>query len=636
MSSSITADSALSPTSDFYLHPSESPTQCLVSLLLNNNNYHSWSRSMTMALRSKIKYNFVNRRIRQPNEDDANFPNWDRCNITVSCWIMNFVSASIQPSIFRFKTAHAMWKDLQSRFSKIDFSRISNVQEEIFSLKEDEPTLVAFSSIKGPKQIQQKRLSYKERQNLVCTHYKKIGHLANECYRIVGFPPNYKFNKSASANMAAEPEAEPSATQKTTTMTISQDEYEALKRHDQANAQSQISVSNIAKTSHAFYGKLFDKSSKHQNIFWLLDTGASDHICCSKGLFKTIEPTRNHHIQLPNKHVISVTHIRTVELSNTITLLNVLYAPEFTFNLVFANKLTVNSNFVLMVYSSKYLMHDLTSMKMIGTAEQRHGLYYMNLANNFVQPRNFCVQKQSSVNVVHDNVKETFDVWHFRLGHPSNVKLNSFKNLNQSINFKKDHICDVCHFAKQKRLNFPVSNSVANDSFGLIHMDIWGPGPPTMLGHRTPTPILEHKTPFELLHNELPDLTHLRVFGSLCFIYTLDRGKTKFTPRSSKCVMLGYQQGTKGYKIDLDDLCRLFPIKRRNLPEFDEEIVDNQLANESISEHLDIDEPSSSSNEAILKTQEVSAESEAIIRPEIRKSTRTKSIPKHLADFHYN
>ncbi|XP_071723393.1 uncharacterized protein [Rutidosis leptorrhynchoides] len=89
-----------------------------------------------MTLRSKVKYNFVNGKIQQPDENDVNFPNWDRCNITISCWIMNSISASIQPSIFRFKTTYAMWKDLQGRFSKTDFSRISDIQEEIFSLKQ--------------------------------------------------------------------------------------------------------------------------------------------------------------------------------------------------------------------------------------------------------------------------------------------------------------------------------------------------------------------------------------------------------------------------------------------------------------------------------------------------------------------
>ncbi|XP_071723404.1 uncharacterized protein [Rutidosis leptorrhynchoides] len=91
---------------------------------------------MAMAFRSKAKFNFVNGKIQKPQEDDLTFPDWDRCNITVSCWLMNSVSLSIRPSISRFNTTLEMWKDLQDRFSKTDFSRISDIQEEIYLLKQ--------------------------------------------------------------------------------------------------------------------------------------------------------------------------------------------------------------------------------------------------------------------------------------------------------------------------------------------------------------------------------------------------------------------------------------------------------------------------------------------------------------------
>ncbi|XP_071723685.1 uncharacterized protein, partial [Rutidosis leptorrhynchoides] len=91
---------------------------------------------MIIALRSKVKFNFVNGKIKKPQEDDQTFSDWDRCNIIVSCWLMNSVSPSIRPSISRFNTAHDMWRDLQGRFSKTDFSIISDVREEIYLLKQ--------------------------------------------------------------------------------------------------------------------------------------------------------------------------------------------------------------------------------------------------------------------------------------------------------------------------------------------------------------------------------------------------------------------------------------------------------------------------------------------------------------------
>jgi len=35
-------------------------------------------------------------------------------------------------------------------------------------------------------------------------------------------------------------------------------------------------------------------------------------------------------------------------------------------------------------------------------------------------------------------------------------------------------VCDVSHFAKQKRL-FPLSTSKSKKCFDLIHIDLWGP-----------------------------------------------------------------------------------------------------------------------------------------------------------------
>lgn len=67
--------------------------------------------------------------------------------------------------------------------------------------------------------------------------------------------------------------------------------------------------------------------------------------------------------------------------------------------------------------------------------------------------------------------------------------------------------------------------------------------------NRVPSKVLEYKTPYELLHGQLPDLSDLRAFGCLCFVSTHSSHKTKFDPRSRRCVFIGYQAGMKGYII---------------------------------------------------------------------------------------
>uniref|UniRef100_A0A2N9HKX8 Integrase catalytic domain-containing protein n=1 Tax=Fagus sylvatica TaxID=28930 RepID=A0A2N9HKX8_FAGSY len=71
----------------------------------------------------------------------------------------------------------------------------------------------------------------------------------------------------------------------------------------------------------------------------------------------------------------------------------------------------------------------------------------------------------------------------------------------------------------------------------------------THLINRTPTPLLANKSPFEVLFNKSPNYSYLRVFGCLCYATTLSHNRHKFAPRSIQCIMLGYPQGIKGYRL---------------------------------------------------------------------------------------
>jgi len=48
-------------------------------------------------------------------------------------------------------------------------------------------------------------------------------------------------------------------------------------------------------------------------------------------------------------------------------------------------------------------------------------------------------------------------------------------SMYSSISVDNKAICDICHYAKQRKLSYTLSNSVASSKFELLHFDIWGP-----------------------------------------------------------------------------------------------------------------------------------------------------------------
>jgi len=62
------------------------------------------------------------------------------------------------------------------------------------------------------------------------------------------------------------------------------------------------------------------------------------------------------------------------------------------------------------------------------------------------------------------------------------------------------------------------------------------------------------KTPFELWTRNKPNVSHMRVFGSTCWV-VLHKSHIdgKFGDKAAKGVLLGYPDGSKAYKVILDD-----------------------------------------------------------------------------------
>lgn len=118
---------------------------------------------------------------------------------------------------------------------------------------------------------------------------------------------------------------------------------------------------------------------------------------------------------------------------------------------------------------------------MIGQVEARDCLYTLSMP--IVPTPQFTYN--NSILFVNSAFVPTFDLWYFRLDHLSQDKMHVIHKQFAFVSCTKNKIYDICHFAKQKCLPYPISHSLSSRPFDLIHMDTWDTfSIASMLGHK--------------------------------------------------------------------------------------------------------------------------------------------------------
>ena len=83
------AASAIDANHPLYLQNSDNPGIPLVTQLLTDQNFHQWSRSVSIALNAKMKLGLINGTVPTPLVTAPQFAMWSRCNDMVLSWLLN-------------------------------------------------------------------------------------------------------------------------------------------------------------------------------------------------------------------------------------------------------------------------------------------------------------------------------------------------------------------------------------------------------------------------------------------------------------------------------------------------------------------------------------------------------------------
>ncbi|KAG7599135.1 GAG-pre-integrase domain [Arabidopsis suecica] len=343
--------------------------------------------------------------------------------------------------------------------------------------------------------------SFPRKDRPYCTFCGKVGHVVDRCYKKHGYPtsfkPNQRSEKPASslvANVAID-ESSPDLTNAVNDLSPAQVQQlmsflttklqppsstPTPEVHSVSASSSIPSSSTIGPMSGTYHPSILcsftgiDRPyvcSLDGNIpaisAWVIDTGATNHISHEQSSFLSFKPIQNT-VNLPNGISVSIVGIGTIHLGRNLILHDVLYIPQFKFNLLSVSALTNSMGCRVWFDRISCEIQDPTQGLMIGTGRQVANLYFLDIESLSCQG--------TSLSVVAASVSSP-ELWHQRLGHPSMSKLQPMQSLLslEKVKIDTNHHCKVCHLSKQKHLPFVSKKKISENPFDLVHIDTWGP-----------------------------------------------------------------------------------------------------------------------------------------------------------------
>ncbi|XP_039121731.1 uncharacterized protein LOC120258408 [Dioscorea cayenensis subsp. rotundata] len=331
-----------------------------------------------------------------------------------------------------------------------------------------------------------------------CTHCRSDGHTIDHCFEIIGYPDWYKGRKKKNmgTRVAAHVEVED---QGDTPLNFGVAEGSGKAGVDQhlvtAVCEQMMKIFKgknhvgetyeMGNTSNNFAGTPFYKaialscfSHTYQDCEWIVDTGASNHMSPHLSLFHSIQLLPHPiPIKLPDATTKLVRYIGHIFLQPNLVLTNVLYVPDFKFNLLSVGQMLKTSNFTALFLPNKCVFQDPSNASIIAEGIWSNGLYkFKSLAKTSPVSASVDANKSSGV-VFSENLalhsQLDLHILHSRIGHSSVSKLIHLDHCKQLVH--KDFFCDVCSLAKHHRLPFPKHTTQVSLPFELVHVDLWGP-----------------------------------------------------------------------------------------------------------------------------------------------------------------
>nr|XP_016511749.1 PREDICTED: uncharacterized protein LOC107828875 [Nicotiana tabacum] len=418
------------------------------------------------------------------------------------------------------------------------FNKIKQLWDEIASISVNH---LSVCTCGGNKKVEEEQKCPNNPSHL--RYSKKSGHSIEKCYKLHGFPQNFKFTKGNTPRRTAThvevqspvnsdeigngggPVMHAESEQLYTLPGLTKDQYSQLiTLLQQSHISASLATLNILASTN-FAGKLLPENglfrtcllTKIENTILIIDSGASDHMTFDKSILFDNQT-------LPIPYLVSVIKLELPILGPSLKKPLVLGRPDNGLYKLF--QLPANSG-PLCCHS--YLDHLLGSKN---NAFDMLKAFIAMLETHFHTK----VQTVRSDNALELGSSLSGSQYFSDKGIVHQTSCPHTPQQNGVVERKHRHLLDTAR-ALLFQSHLPIR--------------FWGDCilTATYLINRFPSPLLSHKSPFELLYDKPPSYSHLRAFGCLCYSTVPKPHRDKFQPRVVPCVLVEYPFAKKGYKL---------------------------------------------------------------------------------------
>ena len=255
------------------------------------------------------------------------------------------------------------------------------------------------------------------------------------------------------------------------------DKHKVKQKAHKAEARQVESSSSESESVGLVVRHALSASSSNRLNSWIVDSGATCHMCNNKMLFSKLDDLKQSlEVTLGDGHVLEATGRGIVVLEMKLPqgksikckLHDVLYVPMLSYNLLSVSKVTEFGKTIS--FSDDGSQITGINRKLVATATRVGNLYHLN-----------CHASRQNANAVESQKVETKeDVWHRRFGHlgARNLQKLAKEKLVDGFDYdvsKEINFCESCTEGKQHRQKFPASSgSTTEKPLDLVHSDVCG------------------------------------------------------------------------------------------------------------------------------------------------------------------